>query len=358
MTFLPVLPASLLALFIGIIVVVRVANLYRLLTRTAPGRYRYVVLRWSGLTFAALLLALAAFRPGLLGDGDQRPATAESAEYVSDINLFLVVDRSVTSRIPDYGDGEARMAGIRDDIAALLKEYRGARVGLIGFATEASVNWPLSQDEWSFQAYLKNLSAYALTPYDAFSFIDPTAAAGVLSQQLEVAKVNYPRAKNLVFYFGDGAVGTEVEPRPFEVPTDLFAGGAVLGYGTVAGGPIPHSFANGRKNYLGDPATGVIVRSGLDEPRLRGIAEAMDVPYFHREARQSITPVLPAVNSSFMSDTIEPTGDDPLIGRTELYWMFALIATALLLVEAILTVREYRRNRMSRTDFSARDALR
>ncbi|MCG7610716.1 MULTISPECIES: vWA domain-containing protein [Mycobacterium] len=356
MNFAPVLPAYLLAILAFLIVAVRVFTLYQLLVRTTPGRYRPVVLRWLGLTFAALFLVLAAFRPGVADEGDRKASAAGGA--VSDINVFFVVDRSVTSRIPDYGNGKTRMEGIRADIAALMGKYRTARFNMIGFATKAKVNWPLSPDTDSFEAYVKNLSAYSLTPYDSYNFIDPVAANGLLREQLEAAKKAYPESKSLVFYFGDGAKGDQAKPGAFDISEDLFKGGAVLGYGTPAGGPIPHSYANGRKNYLGDPNAGAIIRSGLDEARLQDIAKSFGVKYFHREAGQEIVPVLPPVASGGMVDGGDVTGDgDPLVGRTEWYWVFALISAALLSIEAVLMVREVRRNRLSRSDLTAEDVV-
>jgi hypothetical protein len=356
MTFLPVLPAYVLAVLGALVVIVRVVTLYRLLVRTPAGGYRWVVLRWAGLTFAALLLVLAAFRPGAPIEGDRQASASQ--EYVSDVNVFLVVDRSVTTRIADFGDGQPRMVGIRNDIEALTDQYRGARFNLIGFATKADVNWPISADAWSFKAYVKNLSAYALTPYDAVNFIDPTAAKDVLRGQLEQAKQLYPDSKNVVFYFGDGTSGSQTKPTTFDIPPELMAGGVVLGYGTPAGGPIPASFAAGRKQYMGDPATGTVMTSGLDEARLKEIAANLGVDYFHREAGQDVVPVLPAVNQELMTDAPDAGRADPPVGRTEWYWTFALLAAVLLLVEVVLTVREYRRNRLSRNDFTAQDVLR
>ncbi|SEH46686.1 hypothetical protein SAMN04489835_0131 [Mycolicibacterium rutilum] len=356
MTFLPVLPVYVIAVLAAVIVIVRVVTLYRLLVRTPAGRYRDVVLRWSGLTFAVLLLALAALRPGHPMDGD-RTASA-TASYVSDVNLILVVDRSVTSRVADYGDDEARMVGVRNDITALLDEYRGARVSMIGFATKAAVDWPLSADEFSFRAYAKNLSAYSLVAPDAVDHINPTAANDLLRQQLEQAKKNYPRAQNVVFYFGDGTLGSQVSYEPFDVPADLITAGAVFGYGTTAGGPIPANYAAGRKLYLPVTGTSTVMTAPMDQQRLENIAESLNMPYVHREAGQDITPVLPAVNAGSMSDTVEAGRNDPQVGRTEWYWVFALLASALVLVEVILTVREYRRNRLSRSDFTAQDVTR
>ncbi|BBX94670.1 hypothetical protein [Mycolicibacterium boenickei] len=161
-----------------------------------------------------------------------------------------------------------------------------------------------------------------------------------------------------MFYFGDGIKGDQVKAGTFDISEDLFKGGAVLGYGTPAGGPIPHSYANGHKNYLGDPNTGAIIRSGLEEVWLQEIAKSFGVRYFHREAGQDIVPVLPPVASGGLVDGGEISGDqDPLVGRTEWYWVFALISAALLSIEAVLMVREVRRNRLSRRDLTAEDVV-
>lgn len=356
MSFAPILPVYVLAALAFLILATRVFTLYQLLVRTTPGRYRQVVLRWLGLTFAALLLVLAAFRPGIADEGERQASAAGAA--VSDVNVFFVVDRSVTTRIPDYGDGQSRMEGIRSDIAELMEKYRTARFNMIGFATKAKVNWPLSPDSDGFEAYVKNLSAYSLTPYDALDFIDPVAADQLLREQLEAAKRAYPESKSLVFYFGDGTVGAKAQPGTFDIPEDLFRGGAVLGYGTPAGGAIPHSYSNGRKNYLGDPATGAIVRSGINQGRLQEIADNLGVKYFHREAGKDIVPVLPPIASGSLVDGGEITAkEDPLVGRTEWYWLFALISAGLLSIEAVLMVREVRRNRLSRSDLTAEDVV-
>ncbi|TRW78230.1 VWA domain-containing protein [Mycolicibacterium sp. 018/SC-01/001] len=346
MTFLPVLPGYVLAGAGVVVVLLRAATLYRVLVRTAPGSYRRVVLRWAGLTCALLLLVLAAYRPGFSSE-DSRSTNATPA-YVSDLNVILVVDRSLTSRVADWGDQQARMVGMREDITALMDEYRGARFTMIGFATKATVDWPISQDDWGFRAYVKNLAAYSLVPYDALDFIDPTAAGKTLAEQLSEAKKLYPDSKNVVFYMGDGNVGPQATSTPFELPTDQIAGGAVLGYGTQAGGTIPASVANGQKLYYAQPGSSTFLTSAIDENRLRSIAESLGVKYFHREAGQDLTPVLPPVSSSFMADTTLPP--DEATSRVELYWVFAVLASVLLFVEVVLTVREYRRNRMSRSD--------
>ena len=93
--------------------------------------------------------------------------------------------------------------------------------------------------------------------------------------------------------------------------------------------------------------------STIDEARLKEIAVQLGVPYFHREAGTSISSVVPAIDlgaSTAHSGVVPKT--HPITWR-ELYWLFTAMAGALLLGEIVMTIREFRRNRMSRRDVTA-----
>jgi Ca-activated chloride channel homolog len=76
------------------------------------------------------------------------------------------------------------------------------------------------------------------------------------------------------------------------------------------------------------------------------------VKYSHREVGQDITPVLPAVTASLVFERTDPGEADPLIGRTDWYWMFAIPAAVLLILELALATRDYRRNSAVRAGIS------
>jgi Ca-activated chloride channel homolog len=348
MTFDPILPVWALSTVAVILVAVRMAALYRVLVRTGPGRYRQVVLRWAGLTLAVLLLLVAAARPGLTPD--KGPAAPPAAGPTSaNLNVFFVVDRSVDERVEDFADKTSRMAGIRDDITALAAQYPRARFAIIGFAAKAALHWPLSDDTWGFDPLVAGLSTYTDVPLDAAYQVDPTAADAVLNDKLAQAAKDFPGSKSLVFYLGSGA-GQSRSPRgDFDAIKPLIAGGAVLGYGTTAGGPIPQGFVGGDPIFYADQQTGQVLNSSIDEDSLRQIATQLGVSYHHREKGQPITPVIPAVDPGAVS------GDSPVEGtrtveRTELYWLFTALAAALILAEIYLTIRDVRHTRSSRKE--------
>lgn len=307
MTFQPILPWPILAVVAGALLLARVVALRQVLLSAGHRRGR-AVLRWSGVTLAVLLLITATTRPALLDNGKGQGARAAAG---ANLNVFLVVDRSAGANAEDYGNGEPQIAGMRDDIAALIKQYPAARYALIGFASKASLDWPLSEDVWSLRPTVAALGSQS-AGYDA----NASAADNVLRYQLIQATQQYPGSRNVVLYFGSGAPGSRAPQGDFNLMGGSVAGGAVLGYGS------------------GD---------AIDEPELHRIAAQLDVPYVHRGLGQPFQVGLP--------DTPGRGGDAS--DRTELYWLPALLAAGLLLAEIYLSVREFRRGRIARRDLAS-----
>ncbi|OBG29130.1 vWA domain-containing protein [Mycobacterium sp. 852002-51057_SCH5723018] len=309
MTFEPVLPWAILAVVAGALALARLVALWRVLLSNTAGRTRgRAVLRWSGVTLAVFLIIAATTRPALRGNENRYDATPAIGE---NLNVFVVVDRSADSGVEDYGAGEPRIAGIRDDIAALIKQYPAARFAVIGFASRASLNWPLSGDVWSLRPTIAALSSQS-----AGSDVDANAAGNLLRYQLIEAAQQYPGSRNVVVYFGSGAPGSRAPQGDFDLMRGSVAGGAVLGYGRS---------------------------DAIDEAELRRIAGQLGVHYLHRDPSQPLRLELP-----HGTGTGADTGE-----RSELYWLPALLAAGLLLSEIYLSVREFRRGRIARRDLTS-----
>ncbi len=306
MTFQPVLPWPILAVVAGALLLARLVALRQVLL--SAGHRRRAALRWTGVTLAVLLLIAATTRPALLDDGNRQGATAAAG---ANLNVFLVVDQSASSGVEDYGNDEPRIVGMRDDIAALIEQYPAARYALVGFASKASLDWPLSEDVWSLRPTVAALGAQQAS-------LDANAAAAdnVLRYQLIQATQQYPGSRNVVLYFGSGAPGSRAPQGDFNLMRGSVAGGAVLGYGRT---------------------------DAIDEAELHRVAAQLDVPYIHRDLGQPFQPKLPDTPHS-RADALE---------RTELYWLPALLAAGLLLAEIYLSVRDFRRGRIARRDLAS-----
>lgn len=353
MTIYPVVPVVWLLVIGVFLLAIRMIALYRLLVRTASGNYRHVVTRWAGLTLAVILLLVAACRPGYETNRAGPSANLNPTAAVDpNVNVFFVVDRSVDSRVEDFGDHKSRMSGIRSDVRALVDEFPHARFAVISFSAKASLDWPLSDDAWSLKSFVKGLSPYTLVTANAVFEVNASAARNLLRDKVDEAAQAFHGSKSVVFYLGGGGGGSRVAPTPFDGIRAKVAGGAVLGYGTAEGGLVPQGWIDGTKAYQTDPGGDEPMRSSLDQPRLKDIAVELNVPYFHREGGQQINGVVPVLDRG--------TGDQgegnqlrsQMIERQELYWLFTLLAAALLLADLVASIREYRRNRLSRRDIT------
>ena len=311
MTFEPGLPPVILMVIAVSVVVMRLITMRQLMRTTRWA----TVWRWCGLTLAVLVVMIAAARPGLAPGEEETTAARQSGVNA---NVFFIVDRSADSRVDDFGD-RSRMDGIRADIAALIDRYPHARFALIAFASRPSLDWPLSEDAWSLEPVVARLSPYDGVPGDSGQ-VNAAAAANVLRYQLIAAGQQYPDSESLVFYFGSGAGGSRAPQGEFAPPPGTVDGGAVLGYGTAA-----------------------------NESGLRRIAEQLGVPYAHRQEGRPFTQAEPDPGTA-APPAESPAATSVVVDRTELYWVFTLLAAVLLLFEIYLTVREFRRTRMARRD--------
>ena len=257
-----------------------------------------MTLRRSGLVVAAVLLLIAMFRP-TLGDGE--PAVTRIAGE-REPSVFLIVDRSA--------EMSAHMALARADVNAVIDRYPDARFSLITFDARPSLDWPLSADSWSLRPIIAAADPY---PRGVDVVTNAGAASTVLRYQLIGALQQFPKAENLVFYFGAGATDSTVPQREFQIPENAVGGGAVFGYGP-GGAPV-----------------------------LQAVADQLGVDYLQREQIQAVAEVIPEAAD------VEPTPEnDPASSGFELYWALAGIAALLILAELYHALRHLRRTRLDR----------
>lgn len=319
MTLHPVLP-PLLLVAAALLIAMQIVALRRW---RLSGANRSTPWRWLLVTVAALLLIVAASRV-VLGTDDQGPARSAGD---TEANVFLLVDRSPDMAVRDL-DGRTRMEVARDDLEALIDRYPRARFAVIGFAASPSLDWPLSADTWSLRPVVDTITPYAYGP-DAVTQSNAGAASTVLRYQLISAVQQYPRAKTLVFYLGAGARESDLPAREFTPPEGSVDGGAVLGYGTTEGGAIPGTD---------------IERSPVDEATLRGVAEQLAVPYVARTGSGPLDVELPDGGATDEATAVASAGG------TETYWLAALGAAVLILIELYLVLRDFRRSRFVGVD--------
>jgi len=293
---------------------------------------RFPRLSWVRRGLLVGLLVIALLRPRLRGGSAQAAA--------SDLSVFVVVDATTSMVAEDYGSGTPRLDGARKDIMAIAEELPGARFSVITFDTKGHVRMPLTTDTLALETITSVLEPQ-VTAYAKGSSI--TAARKVLAERLDAAQTSHPDRPRLVFYLGDGEQTSSAAPEPLHMGNGLVDGGAVLGYGTAAGGRMKENTgleADGGAQdapYVQDGSRDAL--SVIDEGRLREIASQLGVPYVHRAAGEPSHEMLQQARPGSL-DRAWDAGS--LSGRTELYWIFAAGAFALALVEAAALIRRFR----------------
>lgn len=314
----PVLNVLLLVLLFAPVI----ALVVWMLVRSAP---RWI---WALRLIMVLACVIMLLRPGIPGGATQTLAT--------DTDIVIVLDTTSSIVAEDWNGGEPRLNGARADVQSIVDEYPGARFALITFAAAAEQRLPLTTDTTALMSSLEILRPEVTARSQGSSI---GIANTMLRATLAGAAESAPDRARMVFYLGDGEQTATTAPESFSDAAEYVDGGAVLGYGTSAGGPmkitsgtvpVPSTGSGDEGSdeyieYQGAPAMSVI-----DEANLQNVADELGVPLQIRDAAAEL--VLPEAPSTTTTRT--DTSADGTVGNvTELYWVFALLIVLLLGVE-------------------------
>lgn len=281
-----------------------------------------------------------------LGIGLAPAVAADTTRVETDAEVFFVVDRTGSMAAEDYDGVRPRLEGVRHDVVALMEALPGARYSVIGFDSQASRQLPLTTDARAVRAWADTLRQ-EITRYSAGSAIDRPLPA--LTDALTGAAQRNPGNVRLVFVLSDGENTAGAATGSYADLAPLVDGGAVLGYGTAAGGHM--------RSYDGEEGTGAGTDapyitddskpgsppavSRIDETTLRRVADDLGVPYAHRTGPSPMTPLVADI------DVQELAGD----GRREVhtyrdvYWPAAVVLAGLVAWEAFAHAARWRRLR-------------
>lgn len=178
------------------------------------------------------------------------------------IDLFVALDVSLSMKSEDIRPN--RLEKAKRDVSALLNKLRGDRVGLIVFAGDAFVQFPLTSDYSAADLFISAVDVDAV----------PTPGT-VIASAIELALKSFPQdlpTEKAIIIVSDGE-NTEGD-LDAAIRNAVSAGVKVftVGMGTAAGGPIPiYDAAGNRVDYKRD-RNGSIVLTKLEEGTLERLA--------------------------------------------------------------------------------------
>lgn len=328
---------------LGLVALVGIPMVAFALWRMLRAHDRRARVGWILRLLMVLLAVVIVLRPVV-------PAATIGPVATGGTEVYFVVDTTTSMAAEDVG-GEVsgrpgtRLDGVKSDIEQIATALVGAQFALVTFDSVAQQRVPLTSDQSALVSASRAMSP-EISSYSRGSSIDE--GLELTTQILNDAEAERPDAQRVLFYFGDGEqTRTDQVPQDFAGLAPALSNGAVLGYGTGEGGPMrvfdgfPADDVPSEVPYLGDPATGGLALSVIDETNLRTIAVQLGVDYLHRAAGEPIDPAVAGIDVGEVSVT---PGAPPTPG--ELYWIAAGILAILLLTEAISLVLALARLRL------------
>ncbi len=283
--------------------VVAGAALGWLLLRVVRGARDRATLRRLGAMVLVLVMAL-------------RPAfgTTKVEAQVSDLDVVLLVDRTLSMAAEDYDGTKTRMTGVKADITRLTSTYAGARFAVMTFTHQAYLEVAFTTDTAAVQSFIDVIRPVEQY-YGAGSRIDVAREAAI--ELVERAATQQPDRRRVVIYLGDGEQTSSEPVKSFAELKPYLSGAMVLGYGTEQGGKMrPRA---GSTSYVYDYKAHADALSKLDEGNLKAIAEQLGGTYERRTSPgQALT-----VNVREGSRGGQVAG--PMTARNDVTWALALL---------------------------------
>ena len=263
---------------------------------------------------AMLLVAvLIAIRPGLGETGQEKVAPG------SDLEVLLVVDRTVSMSALDHAGVRSRLEGVRTDLDEIVAALPDAQFAVLTFGKDAPLDLPCTSDP---DAVLSAVDALTREPLLAGTGTTLARPRPLLQGGLRRAARPHPDRTRILVFASDGEnTLAGHRQRSFAGLDEYLDGGAVFGYGSAAGGLMPTG-GEPPWTFVRDPRTGEDAVSRLDEANLRRVADQLGVDYAGRGSAASLRDW-----ARGLTGTGDPHGDGT--ARYELYWLLALVLVGL-----------------------------
>src|SRR5436189_3106734 len=188
------------------------------------------------------------------------------------LDLLIAVDTSRSMLSNDVQPN--RLERVKLAARDLINELQGDRVGLIAFAGRAFLQAPLTIDYEAVMESIKDLDTKTI----------PEGGTNI-SEAISLATQSFGKSamgNRALVIFTDGEELSGDAMKSAKAAADAGVRIFTIGVGTLAGSLIPVNGEDGETAFVKDSA-GQVVKSKLDDKRLREIAQAAGGFYLHLE---------------------------------------------------------------------------
>ena len=276
------------------------------------------------------IVILACMAGGVVGVGLRPMYLSPDAEIrTNNLDVAFVVDTTISMWAEDHKGGK-RMDGVQKDIQMIMDALPGSSFSVISFSNGAEILTPFTQDIVSVSDIVSDLDMPSFTTSQGSSLNTAFEALRITAESAAAKKGN---RRTIVFLFSDGETTDGSTLMSFCELHGLVDNGAVLGYGTAAGGRMNYP----GRGYIKNVSDGTIALSHIDEDALRQVAGDLGLLYINETSD-------PGSALSTRLQTIRLMSRDAFFadgnrtGYLETYHYFAAFVGLLLLVWLFLTI--------------------
>lgn len=309
-----------IALLLALLILLLIKTGWRML-RGWPARRRRIAL--GAATAAAACIALIIIRPTRL-DLDEEICT-------DNLDVCFAVDTTISMWAEDYNAGQERMAGVKQDIARIMEALPGSSFSLVRFDNGAQVLVPYVR---GVAVVEDTVSHITLPSYNTAEGSTINAVHDTLAAMIRASKERSGTRKTIVFLMSDGEITDGSELMRFSDLAEGVDDGAVLGYGTAAGGRMNYP----GRGYLQDTARKADALSILDEENLRAVAGDLGLNYIHQQAGGNLT-LNQILNRIRRLSVRAAQQEGDRTGVVETYYYFAALLALILLAGLFRLIR-------------------
>ena len=276
-------------------------------------------IKFGLLTFAILLLIVAAANPQI--------GTRIQQVKQSGIDVYICLDVSLSMEAQDIKP--SRLEKAKYEIGNLINKLRGDRIGLIVFAGDAFVQFPLTTDYSAANLFLNAV--------DVSSVPQPGTAIG---SALNLATRSFDTKKNtekVIVVITDGEDHEGDINKAVTNATDKGIKIYTIGLGSTDGVPIPVYNDSGQQVGFKKDKQGNTVLTKLDISTLQQIASAGGGKFFHGQNNQDELDLIYKDLSSLQKTEY---GVKKVTDYEDRFYYFLAPAIILLLIEFFMTERK------------------
>ncbi|WP_029232414.1 vWA domain-containing protein [Butyrivibrio sp. VCB2006] len=262
-----------------------------------------------------------------------RPVTIRTDyEFATkNLDVLFVIDGTLSMWALDYNGREERMEGVKQDVNFILSELAGSNFGLVTFDDTAHVLSPFTQD----LKYISDMVDVMATPETYYSSGSNLATPYKDMEALLLSSNKKENRKTIVFFLSDGEVTNDSLEGSYEEFAQYIDAGAVLGYGSEAGGKMKEYHS-----YVYDYDTHDDAISRIDEENLKRIANEMGVQYMNMNGgNTALTGLIEMIKEQSATVVEQADGAERYV---DTYYYYAAVLAAMLILETAVFIRKGR----------------